>query len=961
MDEPRDSAYYCRPAPGASSGPDTNRMMHGRPMSRVSAIALVVATALWMPVLAQEEDGPQEMYSKSITFFLQGRFNDAIPFFRRLFDMFGNEPEYVQEMENVLYGMASSYYNTGQYMEAVDTYTEFIKRYPNAKTIDEVHFRSAAAMQLQEKYPEAIAMYQKLIAGWPRSPFNEDAAYQIAICQMAGENPGEAVTAFESFAEQYPKSDLYPQAMVFLARAYFQGGDYNKALETLEKVGDKTKTLDHIVYANFLAMEIGDAAFDDTEYHTALRAFRRVRTTQSMIRFQQGLIASAQAALEASMKTRVAMEDLPAHFRQERRLRASLTTLQDALEKLTKTPDYDATLFHRIGRCFFSVDRFWEARIAYERVVREAKDPILQETSHFDLILALNRLRRFDDLIAAANQYLDTYGNDEKLIAAERVPAVAFMRAEAFVNQEMFEEAETEMGLLQRAYPKHNQMARIKFYRALSIAMQERFQESIDLFKTWMEEYPNHVMASEVSYWLPIAMFYDGQYEAAIPLFDQYVQEYGMTVYAPEAAYRSALCKYSMEEFGKAAAELEVWLETYPDHVFQWEARVTLGDAYSAEGNLEDAKTAYLSAMTPEAGPMEYLALTQLNKVFKALATEQDFRLMADTHIRFIQNNPNSANMVESAYHAGWALRQIGRVDEARRLYWSTIERFGNQRAWDGFGPLLKDLRAMYRDMSAEALEQDFEKLIAKGRAEKRPTLVARLVKELLSWRDMSDFDRATELDRRFDPATLDAEALAFMGNAFVRGGNATRGQELLNLLLADFPTSRFVDVAYARRAEALLAEGKPAEALTAADIAIEKTADTGLMMEAIFTKGQALKALERPKEAIEEFNNVLASRASPRALKPRAMLEAAACQEALGEWNKAIPYYQRIYVMYAAYVEEMAQAYLRSAAAFVQLKDRDAAIRTYREMLGVASLAGRPELEEAQKQLARLESQAGS
>jgi len=638
-----------------------------------------------------------------------------------------------------------------------------------------------------------------------------------------------------------------------------------------------------------------------------------------------------------------------------------VVTLKESLDKLLKTPDYDAALFHRVGRCFFSVDRFWEARIAYERVVKEAKDPILQETAHFDLILTLNRLRRFNDLIEAANTYLATYGTDQKLIEAERVPAVAFMRAEGFVNQERFEEAETEMAALQRTYPKHNQMPRIKFYRALAIAMQERFQESIDLFKTWLTEYPNHMMGSEVAYWLPIAMFYDGQYANAIPMFDVYVEEYSMTVYAPEAAYRSALCKYSMEIFDKAAEELEVWLENYPDHTFQWEARVTLGDAYSAIGRLEEAKTAYLSAMTPEAGPMEYLSLTQLNKVFKALDSEQDYRLMADTHIRFIQNNPNSPNMVESAYNAGWALRQIGRVDEARRLYWTTMERFGNNKMWDGFGPLLKDLRAMYREMSQEALEKEFEGLIAKARSANRPTLVSRLVKEMLSWRDMTDAERAAEMDRRFDTQVLDAEALAFMGNAYVRSGQVERGRELLDLLLKDFPRSKYVDIAYARRAEALLQEKKNTEALAAAETAIEKATETTVMMEAIFTKAQALKALGKNQEAIEEFNNVLASRAAPRPLKPKAMLEAAGCYEAMGDLTKAIPYYQRIYVMYAAYIEEMAQAYLRSAVAFEKLKDSEAAIKTYREMLTIQSLEGRPERDEAQKMLSRLEAQAGS
>ncbi len=935
----------------------------GRLRVRLFAVMLallVIQTAA--PAPAQEDLGPEEMYSRGIQLFTGGRFADSIPLFSRLYELFGNEPEYAKEMENVLYALASALFNTGQYLEAHQTYTTFIERYPKSKFIDEVHFRAASALQAQENYAEAVAMFDKLIANWPASPFVEDATYEIAICHMASENAAASVAGFELFVEKFPRSERSAQALVFLSRAYFQNGDLVAALDALEKAGEETTSVDHLAYANFLAMEIGDAAFDQTEYQLALRAFRRVRTSQSLIRFQQTQLEKAKAALEASLRVRVPPAEIAAHFRVERRLRATVETLASSMKKLEESGAYDAALFHRIGRCFFSIDRFWEARTAYERVVRETTDVALKETAHFDLILALNRLRRFDELIQSANQYLDAYGKDQKLIDAERVPAVAFMRAESYVNMEMFEEAETEMTALQKAYPKHNQMARIKFYRALAIAMQERFNEAIELFESWLEEYPDHVMSAEVAYWLPVSMFYNGQYQTSIPLFDQYVRDFEMSVYAPEAAYRSALSKYALEDYTMAAAELERWLENYPDHVFQWEARVTLGDAYAADGRLEEARTAYLGAITPDAGPMEYLALTQLDKVFKALDTPDDYRRMADTHIRYIQNNPNSPNMIESAYNAGWALRQIDRQEEARRLYWNCLERFGNNRQWEGFGLLLKDLRGMYRDMSTHVIEEEFEKLINKARDENRRTLVARLVHEVLSWRpDMTPLDRAREMDQRFEPAVLDAEIMSFMGNAYIKGGEAARGNELLELVLAEFPQSKHIDVAYTRKAEALIATGKAEEALAAAGAGMERANDATLMMEAVFVKARALRALGRHQEAIEEFNMVLASRASPRPLKPRAMLEAAACFEAMGEWGKSIPYYQRIYVMYEAYVDEVAQAYLRSAMAFEKLRDAPAAIRTYQEMLASPSLAGRPELDEARIELARLEARMGS
>lgn len=929
---------------------------------RIAACALLATLAVHAPARAQDDLGPEEMYTRGIELFTRGAFADAIPFFARLYDLFGKEPEYEKEMETVLYALGSAYYNTGQYPEAQEAFTTFMERYPKARTIDEVHFRSAAARQFQEQYDQAVATYRNLIETWPQSAFVEDASYQIAICHMVAEQPGEAVTAFEHFVETFPRSDLSPQALVFLGRAYFQSGDLVSAIEAVEKAGEETTSVDHLIYANFLAMEIGDAAFDETEYALALRAFRRVRSAQSLSRFQQGHIEKAEAALARAASMRVAPAELAAHFRMERRLRASLQTQKESLKKLEESGDYDTALFHRIGRCFFSVDRFWEARAAYERVVRESKDDALRETAHFDLILSLNRLRRFDELIVAADDYLAVYGKDRKLIEAERVPAVAFMRAESYINMERFEEAETEMTTLQRDYPQHNQMPRIKFYRALAITMQERFDESIQLFEDWLEEYPDHTMSAEAAYWWPVSMFYNSLYAEAIPLFDQYVRDFEFSVYAPEAAYRSALSKYALEDFTAAAQGLEVWLDTYPDHLFQWEARVTLGDAYAAEARLEEARDVYLSAVTPEAGPMEYLALTQLNKVFKALDTPEDYRRMADTHIRYINNNPNSPNLVESAYEAGWALRQLNRIDEARRLYWGSLERFGNDKRWDGFGLLLRDLRTMYREEGPEALTQQLQDLINKARAEQRRTLVARLTHAILSWRDdLTPLERARELDRRFPVETLDAELLATMGDAFIKGGEAERGRELLDILLKDFPASKYIDVAYARKSEALLQAGDFTNALAAAEIAIQRANDSGLMMEAVFARGRALRELKRYDEAIGEFNMVLSSRASPRQLKPQAMLEAAACLEAQGEWNKAIPYYQRIYVMYAAYTDEVIAAYLRSAAAFEQIRDVPAAMRTYQEMLASESLAGRPEMERARAELARLEARMGS
>ncbi|HMP72190.1 MAG TPA: tetratricopeptide repeat protein [Kiritimatiellia bacterium] len=926
-------------------------------------ITFGVAATFWalsggVSTHAQEFDGPEELYSKGLQAYLGNRFEEAIPYFRTLDEIFGREPQLQRLMETALYGLASSLYNVGEYVESIAAFTAYQTRFPQARFQDEVVFRIATAYQILEDYPKALETYRMLLTRMRGSPFAEDAGFQVALTHMAANEPAQAVAAFEAFVTDFPRSDMVPQALVFLARSYFDAGDLHKALDTLERVGDQTRQLDHIVYANFLAMEIGDAAFEDVDFKTALRAFRRVRTIDEMRRFQARQIGRVRDALEEMRRVEVDPANLAEHFRMERRARATLANLSEAMLQLAKTPDYDAGLFHRVGRCFYSIDRFWEARTAYARALAEAEDAVFRETAHFDLILAINRMRRFEDLVEEADRYLELYGKDKRLIDAERVPSVAFMRAEAFLNRELFEEAEAEMRGLAETYPRHVQMPRIRFYIGLSVAMQERFDEAIEVFAGVLKDYPDHLIGGEVAYWMPVSMFYGGRYEEAIPLFDAYVETYPGTVYAPEAAYRSALCKYAMEDFEGAARELKEWLEVHPTHYFQWEARVTLGDALAALGELDEAEAAY-RGVTSEGGAMHYLAITQLNHVYRALDEPDGYRRMAEVHTAYMREHPNSFNMIESAHQAGWALRQIGRLDEARRLYWGSIERFGNNREWEGFGALLKDVRGMYGDQPEGTLDKDMENMMSRARRENRRTLLARLIKAQHDWSRTPALEQAEDLTTRFRFEELDAELLAFVGDAFARGGQPERGMEVLDLLLTRHPESRYADVAYARKAEALIGLGQAAEALQFAETAMEKTFDTTLLMEAMFVKARALKALERFEEAIPVYNDVIASRVTPRALKPRSMLDVAACLEAMGDFNRAIPYYQRIYVMYMAYTEEVAQAYLRSARAFLRIRDRDAAINTYREMLGVESLSGRPELEEARRRLTELEARS--
>ncbi|MBU1693859.1 MAG: tetratricopeptide repeat protein [Verrucomicrobia bacterium] len=534
------------------------------------------------------------------------------------------------------------------------------------------------------------------------------------------------------------------------------------------------------------------------------------------------------------------------------------------------------------------------------------------------------------------------------------VPTVAFLRAEAYVNTERFEEAETAMRALLRRFPEHVQRARIEFYLGLSLAMQERFEEAVKIFRAWLTKYPQHLMASEVQYWLPISLFYGGEYAEARPLFEDFAEKNSMSVYAPEAAYRAALCRYAVEDFEEAAKALDAWVTANPEHYFRWEALVTLGDALAAIGELEPAKGAYLR-VGKAAGAFQYMALTQCAKVFKALGTPDDLKDMAEAFAAYIRENPDSDNIIDAAYQAGWALRQIRRLDEARRLYWTMIELHGNTVAWDGFDLMLNDLAGMYGDEPGgfPAVVQEKKQ---KAMADKRMTLAARLNMADIQVRPPADQPRAAlVLASSFRNDQLGLETLAWLGDMLIPQGKTNEAAACFEQLLKTGPESRHAARAHVRLAEQQVKAGKYAEALLHADAALANPAEPTLVMEATFLRARSLQATERYSEAIADYSVVLANRSTPRTLKPEALLNIAACLEAQDRPRQALPYYQRVYVLYGAYAPAVARAYMGSGKAFEKIKDYESAARTYREMLELETMTGTPEAVEARQRLTNL------
>jgi tetratricopeptide (TPR) repeat protein len=108
-------------------------------------------------------------------------------------------------------------------------------------------------------------------------------------------------------------------------------------------------------------------------------------------------------------------------------------------------------------------------------------------------------------------------------------------------------------------------------------------------------------------------------------------------------------------------------------------------------------------------------------------------------------------------------------------------------------------------------------------------------------------------------------------------------------------------------------------------------------------------------KSSQQSLETLLLQRNASGEFKSEALLRLGDHQMQMGKPKTAIPYYQRVYVMYGRWKTPVAKAYLRSGEAFEKLGDKTAALRTYSEMLNAGLPPGLPEMALAEQRLALL------
>lgn len=236
-------------------------------------------------------------------YYLQGRYEEVTEYAPKL----GNAT--VVNEKDISHLIGDAYYRTGRYDEAVSHLEQYDK---HAETTRDDDYQLGYAYYKSRQYDKAVRMFDRVARNQEdslsqvayyhigesylamknnlsaRSAFQkaseieadakvkEDALYQFAVLSYKLDvNPyNESIRAFEAYLNNYPNSKRREDVYQYLVNVYTSTNNYQKAMESLDRVENKDITLRKVY--QLIAYNYGIEQYQKGEYQAAVNTLKLV-------------------------------------------------------------------------------------------------------------------------------------------------------------------------------------------------------------------------------------------------------------------------------------------------------------------------------------------------------------------------------------------------------------------------------------------------------------------------------------------------------------------------------------------------------------------------------------------------------------------------------------------------------------------------------------------------------------
>lgn len=854
---------------------------------------------------------------------------------------YGKSAEAAQYMEKVLRLLSLTLVQEKKFDDAQPVLERYLKEYPKGEAIEELGFWLGVARLRTGNMGGARQSLEDFVKTFPRSKRVPDAQLLTALAYVQEGKSGAAADYLQPLVAQMPPS-IAGQAGILRLAALLEVGKLNDALAVLRSFDPSAASSTRLSAFQILALSLGDKLSEKGEVRSALEAYQRIWLKDHVLARQQGRLKELEGRLAK------AEADKGEDRFEEIRLRDLVAQVKDDLQKLDKLPDYDTALQFRIARAFVDLGRIREAQLVLSRMVEKLPVSELLAQAYYQQLVCLAQMERWEEATLRAE------GFEKKFPGHKLSPNAAYFRAEALMRSQEYEKAAGAFADVAARFKDFAEVERCDFLSGYCLMMLDRNAEAVALFDRHLDRWPRGPFREETIYWQAMALHYMKEYGKSREAHGRYLKEFPKGKYAADSQLRRAYALFADKDYIKAYKELEAVVKDHPGTATADEASNLLGDCYFALGEIDRGIEAYrrTSSRDPRMGDYAWFRIGQAYKALEQYDKQE-------AHFReFLKKRPDSPRLAEALGQLAAIHRRNGEEEKARDLYWEAFLGHGNDPEMLGVEALATTLVRMSRapDLLSSLLGK-LDNLEKEATAAGKKTLAARARWARAQALMKSEPEAAKSVLRQLpaggeEPRYLSPLLLADAGDALREQGDPGRARQCYLTLMRWYPRSLNKDRAYAGLG--LLAEmsGDNKTALGWFDRFEKESVQSPLLGPVLQARARIFVSEGKIDEAIAELNRVLEIPSARGLGWVEALYRIGELNLQKGDPGKAVPHFQRIYVMYGRWTGYVAKSYWQSGQAFEKLNRMEEAKKTYQEFVANTHLKDTPEYSKAEARL---------
>ena len=428
------------------------------------------------------------------------------------------------------------------------------------------------------------------------------------------------------------------------------------------------------------------------------------------------------------------------------------------------------------------------------------------------------------------------------------------------------------------------ELGRGGFQAAQQKPSREAYEAAAASLRDFLDKSPGHQQTADALFFLGESLWQSEKRDAAIEAWQRFTREHASSPRMPDVLYALGVGQMELKRPADAAATLKTFADSFPSHKLADDVAIWRADAATAAGQPAEAER-LLAPLSAAKGSRAADALERLGSVRWAA---KNWAGAAEAYTKLAAARSDPTQAARALATAGRAFIEAGAPDKARPLLAQAAKQPGAVGADAAHSLVLLELDAKQPARALEVATQAIA--VAAAEKDRDPARLARL-----------ELDRADALWELPDRRTEAAAAYA----AIVKSH-----PDQTDAVLA----------ARAMTALALLEQGKPAEALAAADafLGMKAAATAGQrLLDVQAIRAEALLGTGKAAEAAAAYAELIArQKQSPQ--RPTWQLRQAAALAAAKQW-------QQVHDLLAAATPGLkgaaaAEAMLLDATALVEL-----------------------------------------